>query len=74
MRAFMRSLIAEFFPRWVKKDAIQHRPGIDPKRRMAELRQPPPEKKTSFGQRSTYRTGPAQRKGRGASGAGTRPS
>lgn len=56
MRGYMKSLLAELFPGWLKQEVIQHRPN-DPRRRAAIPQGPTQEKNPSFGKRSSYRAG-----------------
>jgi hypothetical protein len=73
MRAFVKSLLAELFPGWVKEEVIQNRPLSDSRRRVMAAQKAPPEGSSSFGKRSSYPAGTSgQRKGGKASGPGTR--
>jgi hypothetical protein len=66
MSGYMKSLLAELFPRWLKQDVVQHRLGDPPRR--AAMQNPPEETRTTFGQRASYRApagGGAARRSRG---------
>lgn len=53
MSGYMKSLLAELFPGWLKQEVVQHRLG-DPRRRAAP-QNPSQETSASFGKRTSYR-------------------
>lgn len=70
MRGYVKSLLAELFPGWLKQEVVQHRLR-DPRRgdtlTQGQPHAQPHARNSSFGKRSSYRAGA------GAGGAARRP-